>query len=196
MSRPRVEDAHQALALGRIGERLSLGRDVERQLLLDQHEVRGVLVGGDGAVGGEAERARQSSAANRSASAIVGRRAGVSSAIRPGSRHSGSPSAAPVDARTPSAAPARPDTTCPGRSAAGRPGRSARAGGAPACRRSRAWSGRARRCSTRAPSPSSSATKVGSPPMLRRTSPAASSRIDGVAGGEDRLPLLVGVGLA
>ena len=86
-----VEDAHEALALCWIGERLSLGRDVERQLLLDQHEVGRVLVGRDGAVGGEAERAGKLAGELRGVGDVGGAR-GLSAAIRLGSCHSGSPS--------------------------------------------------------------------------------------------------------
>jgi hypothetical protein len=64
---------------------------------------------------------------------------------------------------------------------------------APARWRSRAWSGPGRRCSIRRASRSSVATKVGSPPMVRRTSPA-SRRSTVVAQGHHVVPLLVGVG--
>ena len=83
-----------------------------------------------------------------------------------------------ANARTaPSAATARPDSACRTRVCSAAPGaqrsrsrRISRAGIAAA------WSGRARRCSTPARRYPSAETKVGSPPMVRRTSPAASAR--------------------
>ncbi len=79
-------------------------------------------------------------------------------------------------ARRSSAAGFRRDTICPGRNAAARPAQTCRAS-----RRisligeRRAWSARRRPYSTPADSKSSMETKVGSPPMVRRTSPACSA---------------------
>ena len=49
-----VEDADQALALGRFGQLVVLGRDAERQFLLGEREVGGILIGRDRAVAFEA----------------------------------------------------------------------------------------------------------------------------------------------
>ena len=76
----------------RIGELVVLGVDAERQLLLDQHEVRRVLVGGDRRSRRQPERAAElggESARRRPPSPAT---CGVSTAIRSGSRQSGSPS--------------------------------------------------------------------------------------------------------
>jgi hypothetical protein len=54
-----VKHAHEALSLGGIVEPIVLRRDVERQPLLDQYEMCPVLVGGNGAVGGEAKLAAE-----------------------------------------------------------------------------------------------------------------------------------------
>jgi hypothetical protein len=72
--------------------------------------------------------------------ALVGKQAGVAQTA---GRRRASRSTAP------SAAVARRGTTCPGRSAGSRPGRIRRAACAPARWPGRAWSGPARRCSTR-----------------------------------------------
>ena len=77
-------------------------------------------------------------------------------------------------ARRPSAAALARDTTCPGRSAAGRRARSARAAGGSARRRRPRLVGPTAAVFHSAPSRSSIETKVGSPPMVRRTSPACS----------------------
>ena len=86
-----VEGAHDALPLRCLGEDVALGRDAERQLLLDQHEVGRILVGGDGAVGGEAERAGKLAGESARHRPIVAPRAS-SAAIRLGSCQSGTPS--------------------------------------------------------------------------------------------------------
>ncbi len=145
-----VEHPHQALALCRVVERVVLGRDAERQLLLDQHEVRPVLVGGNGAVGGQSQAAAKLGGKPRGIVDVGRARRGLL-----GDQRRVLPQRHPVrrasKSRTPSAPSARPDTTCPGRSAAARPAPAAHAGGAPACRHRRAWSAPAHRCSTRAP---------------------------------------------
>ena len=93
--------------------------------------------------------------------------------------------------RTPSAAGFRRDTICPGRNAAGRPARSACAGGGSDRRRGRAWSDRPRRYSIPRDSRSSTETKVGSPPMVRRTSPRREIGIDLLAERVEPRPGLV-----
>ena len=59
----------------------------------------------------------------------------------------------------------------------------------------RAWWARRRRCSTRRLSKSSIETKVGSPPMVRRTSFCLQRRVDLVAQRVEALPAFVGEGL-
>ena len=73
-------------------------------------------------------------------------------------------------ARTPSAAGFRPDTICPARNAEGRPARSASAAGGSARRPSPRLVGPTAAIFHSAASRSSTDTKVGSPPMVRRTS--------------------------
>ena len=62
-------------------------------------------------------------------------------------------------------------------------------------RRGRAWSGPTAAVFHSAPSRSSIETKVGSPPMVSRTSPACSRASIALAGGQDLLHSLLGVGL-
>ena len=54
-----VEGADQALALGRLGQLVVLGRDAERQLLLGEREVGGILIGRDRTVAAEPQRTAQ-----------------------------------------------------------------------------------------------------------------------------------------
>ena len=103
--------------------------------------------------------------------------------------------AAPVAAAGPARQRFRRDTICPGRSAARRPGRSARAAGGQVAGHAGAWSAPMAAVFHSSPSTSSIETKVGSPPMVRRTSPVVSSLVDRLAQGVDRRPLLVGIGL-
>ena len=81
----------------------------------------------------------------------------------------------------PSAAAARPGTTCPGRSAGSRRGRIRRAACAPARSRRPRLVGPSASVFHSAPSRSSTDTKVGSPPIVRRTSPRQQLRVDRVA---------------
>ena len=76
----------------------------------------------------------------------------------------------------PSAAAARRGTACPCRIAAPRPATRAPPAGAAAARHRRAWSGPCASVFHSGASMSSAAMKVGSPPMVSRTSPAASAR--------------------
>ena len=75
--------------------------------------------------------------------------------------------------RRPSAAGARPDTTCPARDAAGRLRRNGRAGAGSAGRPERVWLGPTASVFHSGDWKSSMEQKVGSPPMVRRTSPSA-----------------------
>ena len=79
-------------------------------------------------------------------------------------------------ARRPSAAGSRRDTICPGRNAGSRPARSARAGGGSGRRRAPRLVGPTAAVFHSGASKSSIETKVGSPPMVRRTSCASRSR--------------------
>ena len=75
----------------------------------------------------------------------------------------------------PSAAVVRRDTICPARNAAGRRGRDARAGGRADARPAGAFSAPSAAVFHSSPSMSSIETKVGSPPMVSRTSPRSIS---------------------
>ena len=167
--------------------------DVDRQPPLRPQVVPDVLVGRDG-------RCRRSTP-SRSASAldeapaprvvavaVVGRLVARSRSgrARPARRRAASSS------RAPSAAATRRDTTCPGRSAAGRPGAKRSRSRRDQVAGQRAL-GRAERPRVfhSAPSRSSIDTNVGSPPIVRRTSPAVELVIDALAERVDRLPLLL-----
>ena len=113
---------------------LSSGLTPTRQLLLDQHEMRRILVGRHRAAGGSPSWRHE----------LGGKPLGVGDCCRRlrrlrGDQRGIAPErlavAAPVDGEGPARRLLARDTICPGRSAAGRPGRSVRAGGAPACRR-------------------------------------------------------------
>ena len=98
--------------------------------------------------------------------------------------------------RTPSAAAARPDTICPGRNAAARPARTRRAAAGSSSSAQRRLVGPTAAVFHSAPSMSSIETKVGSPPMVSRTSPALElARRLRAPSASMRRPLLVAVGL-
>ena len=82
---------------------------------------------------------------------------------------------APVEREGPARQASRRDTTCPGRSAGSRPARSGRATGGSACRPAPRFFGPTAAVFHSSLSKSSIETKVGSPPMVSRTSPASSS---------------------
>ena len=94
-----------------------------------------------------------------------------------------------------SAATARPDTTCPGRSATGPAARTSRLSRLYSSTASRRLFGPSAAVFHSAPSGSSTDTNVGSPPMVRRTSPRQQLRVDVVAERLDLGPLLFGVRL-
>ena len=163
-----------------------LGQHVRRQPMLAPQVVVDVLIGRADQRRDRPAAARPGAAQNRAASAAVG----IVGVVVRGEQCGVAPDRlavrAPVRSRAPSAAAARPDSACPSRTAARRPAPSARAAGASAGRRGAAWSGRARRCSIPARRCRSAETKVGSPPMVSRTSPAPSARSTAAPHRQDR----------
>ena len=156
----------------------SVGSTLCGQLALLQHPDERVLEGRHARSRRRRRGARRSLPANFSACLDAGiaarRSASRARCDRRCARSAGRPCA--NRARRPSAAGSRPDTTCPGRNAGSRPARSASRS-----RRIR-LSARARLVGPTAAifhsalSKSSIETKVGSPPMVSRTSCAARSR--------------------
>jgi hypothetical protein len=151
------------------------GIDVGRQPALLPEVVPGVLVGGHQPASADAEPLRQPHGERRASSAVVAV-VGPSSASQRGSRARSAGRRGASSSRRPSAAGTRPGTTCPGRSA-GRRRRRKRASEAAheADRRAGASCGPSAAVFHSGPSMSSIETKVGSPPIVRRTSRAQSS---------------------
>ena len=129
-----------------------------------------VLIGLGDHLGADAELVGDRRRAALRASSASDLAALLSPAISAGSLQTGSPSRAPVEREGPARQRFRPDTTCPGRSAGSRPARSARAAGGSARRPCSRLVGPTAAVFHSSASKSSIDTKVGSPPMVRRTS--------------------------
>ena len=158
---------------------LSSGIDIDRQLALLEQIVERIFVGRHhDSPGSTRQAARQR--LRRTARGIGGRSRSRAPDRRSscGSRQSGSAVGAPVAGERPARQRFARDTICPARSAAGRRARTARAGAAAGRPPAAACSGPSAAVFHSSPSMSSMETKVGSPPMVRRTSPARSSRVD------------------